>query len=183
MNERYYSDLMNNQYSWSTKRQADGKFHVIFRKYKIVTGWQKWVVVKERKFTKKKSAIAYCQLACQKAKVKQKPILEKRNERNQEKYRLRQKNQEIALKKREEKKQERLALQPKGKEKAKIEAKAKKEHLIKLIKKTDTKIKSLTTRKKKYLKKLKYYDKRVASMKDVYISKNRNIPKYEDIED
>ena len=178
---KYYEDLVGNEYRWTTKRQPDGKFHITFLKFNSSNYELK--VVKERKFAKKKLAIAYCQQACNKAKIKQRPILQKRSERNAEKYKVKQKLHEEALERRKEAKEKRDSLKPKGREKAKIEAKAKKEHLIKLIKKTDTKLKSLATRRKKYIKKLKYYDKRLATMKDVYISKNRNIPKYEDIED
>lgn len=140
-------------------------------------------IVKERSFKQRKKAKAYCLKAYRKAKERQAPILKKRNEKYQERETLKRKNQTEALKKRNEKKQERLALQPKGKEKSKIEAKNNVEHYKKLLKKIDTKTRSLNTRRKTYAKKLKYYEKRVASMKDVYISKNRNIPKYSEIED
>ncbi len=187
INTKYYADHYGNQYRWTTKKQNDGKFHVTFvqdKKFKTHhSTWNEEVIVKHRSFRKKKTAIAYCLNASRKAKERQAPIIERRNKKYQERQVLRRKNQDIALKKREEKKQERLALQPKGKEKSKIEAKKNVEHYKKLIKKTDTKIKSLNTRKKNYKKKLKYYEKRVASMRDIYISKNRNIPKYSEIED
>lgn len=188
MTYSYYEDLYNNQYRWSTKKEPDGKFHVWFykltvRKYARLSDDYELKLVKERSFNQRKKAKAYCYTACQKAKLKQRPIIDKRNKRNQEKYEERQKNQAKAKENRKIAKQKRLALQPKGEEKAKIQAKKKVEHYKALIKKADTKIKSLNTRKKNYKVRLKYYEKRVASMKDVYISKNRNIPKYSEIED
>lgn len=185
MNNRYayFEDHFNNQYRWSTVRQADGKFHVEFMKHKIVQGWETFEKTKSRSFKLRKKAKEYCVIACRKAKAKQKPILEKRNKKWYEQAKAKAKRQAEVLERRKEAKAKRDSLKPKGREKAKIEAKKKRDDLIKLIKKADTKIKSLTTRKKRYLKKLKYYDKRLAGMKDVYISKNRNIPKYSEIED
>jgi len=191
-NYAYYEDLYGNQYRWSTKKQNDGKFHINFfklkkRTYAKLSSDYELVLIKERSFKQRKTAKAYCLKAYRKAKQKQSPIVKKRNEKMQERLALKSKHEAEVLERRKERlreaKEKRDSLKPKGREKAKIEAKAKKEHLLKLIKKTDTKIKSLTTRRKKYLKKLKYYDKRLLTMKDVYVSKDRNIPKYEDIED
>jgi hypothetical protein len=183
MSFSYFQDSYGNEYQWSTTKQADGKFHIRFLKLKKEFGRTVLKLVKERSFKQRQKAKAYCLKAYRKAKERQAPILKKRNEKYQIRESLRRKRQDEVLKKRNEKKQERLALQPKGKEKSKIEAKNKVKHLKELIKKIDTKTKSLKTRRKTYAKKLKYYEKRVASMKDVYISKNRNIPKYSEIED
>ncbi len=152
---RYYEDLNLNQYMWTTHKQSDGKFHIIFKKfvrgYRTYSGTYK--VVKRRSFNKKKTAIAYCLKAYLKAKERQQKVLEGRAKR----------------------KQARLDLKPKGKEKSKIEAKEKLAHFTELSwnivrqrkdleKKHKKQLRSLGTRMINYNKKVKYYRKRVEQL-------------------
>ena len=148
---RYYEDLNLNQYSWTTHRQQDGKFHISFKKF--VKGYRTYVgtykVVKRRSFSKKKTAIAYCLKAYLKAKTRQQKVLEGRAKR----------------------KQLRLDLKPKlsSKQKSLQLAQDKRKHYEKLQKnlnkKIDKQIKTLKTRIRTYQKKINYYKKREVELK------------------
>ena len=151
--ERYYEDLNNNRYGWTTHRQQDRKFHVTFKKHSVKKGWGSLKVVKQRSFAKKKTAIAYCLKAYLKAMARQKIVQRGRAER----------------------KQTRLDLKPKGIEKSRIEAKEKLDHFKKLSwnvvkqrkdleKKHKKQLRSLGTRMINYNKKVKYYRKRVEQL-------------------
>lgn len=133
---RYYEDLSGNQYRYTTHRQEDGKFHASIHRY--YSGKRFYKKTKERAFTKKKLAIAWCVKAYSKARERQEQV------RNARAIRKKQRDD----------------LKPKGKTKSKLIAQNKIKHYKGLQKKIDRKIKSLTTRRKNYDKKIKYYQKR-----------------------
>lgn len=153
---RYYEDHNLNQYRYTTHRQEDGKFAVIFRKFYKKNGYGNYKVTKQRSFSKKKTAIAYCLKAYLKARTRQEEV----------------------LKRRAVKKKARLDLKPKGLEKSRIEANEKLVHFRKLSinvdkqrkeaeKKYKKQLRSLATRQKTYRKKAKYYQKRTAQLGQV----------------
>jgi len=132
---RYYEDHYNNQYRWTTHRQADGKFHAFIMKAKHARGWQTFTKTKTRYFVQRKSAKAYCLKAYVKANDHQTEVLARREVR----------------------KAQYKASKPKVTKSDKIQAKI--QHFNHLVKKTETKVKAHTTRLRKYQKKIKYYQK------------------------
>lgn len=149
---RYYEDLYGNEYRWNTHRQEDGKFKAWIVKAVAKKTWgnPQYKTIKQRSFTKRKSAIAWCLKAYLKTKTRQRKVLDEREKR----------------------KQTRLDLKPKGIEKSRIEAKEKLDHFRKLSwnivkqrkdlqKKHEKQLRSLGTRMINYNKKVKYYRKRV----------------------
>jgi len=138
---RYYEDLYNNQYRWSTHKQDDGKFTATYLKYYSSRGWGHLKVMKVRSFVKRRTAKAWCLKQVRKAKAHQKIVLDARAKR----------------------KQQRRDAKPKytKSETAIQESKKQIEHYNKLIAKADTKIKTANTRKRTYLKRIKYYQRRI----------------------
>ena len=135
MRYRYFEDLYNHQYRWSTERsEIDGKFVACIYKYKTANDWGRYVLTKERRFNKRNMAKAWCSKNHAKAVERQR----------------------IVLNSREHRKEEREALKPVY---TKLQLKLKKskeeiERLKKNIARAETKTKSLTTRIKTYRKKI-----------------------------
>ena len=138
---RYFEDLYNNEYRWTINRQEDDKFHAYIMKAKITGGWLRYTKIKDRAFRKRKDAKSYCMNACIKAKEHQEQVLDRREQR----------------------KQERLASKPQfTKEELRImDAKKKIKHYNTLIKRAETKIKSANTRIKTYKKRIRQQERRL----------------------
>ena len=140
---RYYEDLYNNEYRWTTHKQNDGKFKATILKAKTSGGWLRYTKTKERSFVKRKTTKAWCLKHCQKAKKHQRIILDARAQRKQQRLDAKPKltATEVSIKNAEDKTQ----------------------HYKKLQAKCDSKIKALLTRKKMYKKKIKYHEKRITT--------------------
>ena len=138
---RYYEDLYNNQYRWTTHPQADGKYKATILKAKTSGNWLRFDTKKTRYFKQRKSAKAYCLKAYLKAQEHQKEVIARREIR----------------------KEEYKASKPKLTKSDKIQTKI--NHLNHLVKKTETKVKAHTTRLRKYQKKIKYYQKELIKSK------------------
>ncbi len=136
MRYRFYEDLYNHQYRWSTERSdTDGKFVACIYKLKSDGFYSRYTLSKEMRFNKRKTAKAWCNKNHAKAVARQR----------------------IVINDREKRKKERIALKPVY---TKLELKQQKaqkdvERLKKNIARADTKMKTLTTRKKTYEKKVK----------------------------
>ena len=146
MRYRYYEDLYNNQYRWSTqKSETDGKFVACLYKYKGThdSGW--FTLIKERRFNQRKTAKAWCFKNSRKATE----------------------HQRVVLRARENRKEQRIALKPVfTKEELKLQRYEDfVERLKKNIARADTKMKTLTTRKKTYEKKIKTTLRQIERMK------------------
>ncbi len=141
---RYYEDLYNNQYRWTTHKQEDGKFHASIEKVKTSHGWIRFTTKKTRYFVKRSSAKAWCLNQVLKAKKHQKVVLDARAKR----------------------KQERLDSKPKltPAQKAIKIAESKIQHYKKLQVKCNRKMRSLVTRNKTYQKRIKYHQKRIKEL-------------------
>ena len=141
---RYYEDLYNNQYRWTTHKQDDGKFHATYLKSKISHGWLTFTTKKTRYFVKRSSAKAWCLKQLRKAKQHQKIVLDKRAER----------------------KQQRLDAKPKltPTQKAIKIAGNKIQHYKNLQNKCNKKLRSLHTRNKTYQKRINYHKKRIEKL-------------------
>lgn len=139
---RYFQDLYNNQYRWTTHRQEDGKFHATMLKSKVSRGWISFTTKKTKYFGRRKSAKSWCLKQYLRAKGHQDEVFARRAKR----------------------KEEREALKPKftKEQLTSIDLHKKIEHYEQLSKRTMTKIKTNTTRLKKYEKRIKHCQKRLA---------------------
>ena len=145
---RYYEDLYDNEYRWTTHKQDDGKFKATTLKAKTSGNWLRYTKTKERSFVKRKTAKSWCLKHCQKAKKHQRIVLDARTQRKQQRLDAKPKltSTEVSIK----------------------NAKDKIQHYETLQVKCDKKIKTLQTRKKTYQKKIKYYNKRSQALYIVY---------------
>lgn len=141
---RYYQDLYNNEYRWTTHKQEDGKFHATFLKARKYRRWTSFTNKKERYFVRRSSAKAWCLKMVQKAKKHQKVVIDARATR----------------------KQERLDAEPKltPTQKAIKIAESKIQHYKDLQNKCNKKLRSLHTRNKTYQKRINYHKKRTEKL-------------------
>ena len=138
---RYYEDLYNNEYRWTTHKQEDGKFHATYLKAKTSHGWLTFTTKKTRYFVKRSSAKAWCLKLVRKAKMHQKVVIDARAVRKQQRFDAKPK------------------LTPT--QKAIKIAESKIQHYKNLQNKCNKKLRSLHTRNKTYQKRINYHKKRI----------------------
>ena len=148
---KYYEDLYNNEYRWSTAPNDIGKYVAEMYKYSYSHGWGRMILSKKITFSKRRLAKAWCLKHVRVAKARQEIVLAGRAQRKQARIDAKPKYSKLELK-----------LQKAKKEIERLEAN---------IKRADIKLKTLNTRRKTYVKKISSNLRHTIKLRELIIKK------------